>query len=383
MAWLFQDQRQKAKMGENAPWCVGWLDGSKRRSKKIGKKPAAERYKRKIEGQKEAGTYRAETRKSWADFRKEYEEKVVALTSPGNQTSVRIALDHFEAAIHPGQVRTLTTADIDEFVARRRRDEGEKGGEISPATINKELRHIRAALRVAHDYKYLTEVPKVRMIKTPEKLPTYVPPEEFAAIYQACDVAKRPVAAEYSPGTWWRALLTFAYMTGWRIREITALRWSDLSLDKGYAVTRHADNKGRRDDLCPLHPVLIEHLRPLVGGAVEGGHALVFHWPGSDRPLWDVYREIQEAAGIHLECNEDHDHTPGCYVYGFHDLRRAFATCNADMLSADALQKLMRHKDYSTTKRYINMARQLKASAENLYVPEVLRRKAEEAEDRD
>jgi integrase len=55
--------------------------------------------------------------------------------------------------------------------------------------------------------------------------------------------------------------------------------------------------------------------------------------------------------------------------YGFHDLRRAFATMNADRLTLDVLQVLMQHKDYQTTQRYINMARQLKPAAHNLFVP--------------
>ena len=32
---------------------------------------------------------------------------------------------------------------------------------------------------------------------------------------------------------------------------------------------------------------------------------------------------------------------------------------NADRVTGDALQALMQHKDYKTTQRYINMARQL------------------------
>lgn len=38
-------------------------------------------------------------------------------------------------------------------------------------------------------------------------------------------------------------------------------------------------------------------------------------------------------------------------------------------MTADALQALMGHKDYSTTQRYINMARQLNPTIENLHVP--------------
>ncbi len=59
--------------------------------------------------------------------------------------------------------------------------------------------------------------------------------------------------------------------------------------------------------------------------------------------------------------------------YGFHDLRRAFATMNADELTPDTLQALLGHKSYQTTQRYINTARQMDAAVASLHVPEVLK----------
>lgn len=52
-------------------------------------------------------------------------------------------------------------------------------------------------------------------------------------------------------------------------------------------------------------------------------------------------------------------------------LRWAFATMNADRLTPDALQHLMQHRDYKTTQRYINMARQMNPAAQNLFVPDL------------
>lgn len=71
---------------------------------------------------------------------------------------------------------------------------------------------------------------------------------------------------------------------------------------------------------------------------------------------------IQEAP--ESNCRVRHSH-----VYGFHDLRRAFATMNAYKLSAEALQALMRHKSYQTTQKYINLARQMDTAVASLHVP--------------
>ncbi len=99
-------------------------------------------------------------------------------------------------------------------------------------------------------------------------------------------------------------------------------------------------------------------------------------WPYHQRTLYEDFAKIQLAAGVHLPCRAKHQHSAACHRYGFHDLRRAFATVNAETLSADALQHLMRHKSYQTTPRYINMAEQVNRSVEHLHVPEVLRKAA-------
>ncbi len=148
----------------------------------------------------------------------------------------------------------------------------------------------------------------------------------------------------------------YGYMTGWRVSSMLALRWSDVDLDVGTALSRAEDNKGKRDALVALHPAVVEHLRPL---AANFGH-LVFPWNSHRRTLWAQFDRIQKAAGVK---------PVGKASYGFHDLRRAFATLNADRMTADALQSLMQHSSYTTTQRYIAMARQLKPAVENLFVP--------------
>jgi integrase len=49
---------------------------------------------------------------------------------------------------------------------------------------------------------------------------------------------------------------------------------------------------------------------------------------------------------------------------------------NADRLTGDALQAMMRHKSYTTTQRYIAAARQLDQSAEAPYIPDLELKKA-------
>jgi integrase len=367
-AWLFQDHGQKQKLGQEAPWSVGWYDSDgKRKSKRIGSHSAAEKYRRKIEGQLAAGTYRCEDKKTWKEFVTEYKSRIVEAMPVSSRETVTLALKNFEKVIKPVKLSGIKTQTVDAFIATRRKAIGRKGQPLSPATINRDLRHLKAAFRVANEWGYLAVVPKVRMVREQEKLPRFVTDQHFAAIYRACDAAKYPARLPYSPADWWRGLLTFAYMTGWRISECLALRRADVDLEAGTAITRAADNKGGRDAIVPLSPVAIVHLERL-----KSFEPVMFPWNYHRRTLWAEFSRIQGAAGIMLPCGVDHEHTDACHHYGFHDLRRAFATQNAPALTADALQKLMRHKSYLTTQRYINMAGQLNQAVEVLHVPAVL-----------
>jgi integrase len=319
-----------------------------------------------------AGIYKSQLNKSWADFRAELAEKILAGMNGQTRRLTANALDHFERHVKPLKVHFLSTAHIDEFVAKRRLDRGKHRGEtVSVATINKDLRHLRAALRYAVDWQYLSQMPRFKKLREPEDLPTYVTGDHFALLYDACETARRPGGLPYPASDWWRALLVMGYMTGWRIGDLLGLRREDLDLEAATAITRFADNKGKRSERVNIHPVVVEHVRKLAAF-----DPCVFPWDHDTTTLYTEFYLIQKAAGIHLSCPAQHEHTPKCHFYGFHDLRRAFATMNADKLSADALQKLMRHRSYLTTQKYINMSRQMAQAVASLHVPEVLRKDA-------
>jgi integrase len=270
----------------------------------------------------------------------------------------------------PHPVFAISTPHVDDFIAARRQEPGRKQGDaVSPYSVNKDLRHVKAALAVAVEWGYLPRLPKFRMERTPKKLPTFVTREHFALIYgPGCEAARKPAGLPYPPADWWRGLLALARMTGWRIGDMLALRRDQLDLDAGTAVSLAEDNKAKRDERVNLHPALVEPLRRLAGFTPT-----VFPWTHNRRTLDVEFARIQEAGGIRLPCPRGHKHTRYCHVYSFHDLRRAFATCNAGRLTGDELQALMRHKSYQTTQLYINMARQMEEVVGKLDVPEVLK----------
>jgi integrase len=367
-AWIFQDAKQKAKLGDKCPWSVGWYDPEgRRKSKSIGAKSRAETFARKTEGELAAGIYEGHSRKRWSDFCDEYFARGTTGSAATTCEQTRFALAHFNRVINPVRVSAISSRTFAEYVAVRKAESARPGGPlVSPATVNKELRHLRAMVRKAHRWGYLPRVPEIEFLREPGKLATYVTPEHFAKMYEGCDSMRWPNGGPYTAGDWWRALLVMAYMTGWRIGSLMALRWEDVDLETATSVSRAEDNKGRRDQRIPLHSLVVEHLLKL-----KSFWPVVFTWDHSHRRLFDELHKLQGAAGVRPEGTKAH--------YGFHDFRRAFATLNAATLTPDALQALMQHKDYQTTQRYINMARQLNPAVQNLYVPTLPRIAAREA----
>lgn len=375
-AWIFKKPEDVRKLGEEAaPYYVNWHEPDGRRKAKCcgagpqGKK-IAERLKSKLTAQLMTGTYEMKTNVPWDVFVKEYTERVLDGLEPTTKAEALFALTWFKRHMKFTRVFAINTAVIDDYIGKRRQDRGKKAGStISPATLNKDLRHLRAALTVAYDWGYLPKVPRFRMERVTKRLPRFVTPEHFAAIYQACDVAKSPAGQPYPAADWWRALLVFAYMTGWRIGDMLQLTRDCVDVDAGYAVTLGELNKGDRDAKVKLHPVVVDHLR-----RIPSFGASVFPWPNCRNVLDRQFDRIQGAAEIRLPCRDRHQHTDACHVYNFHDLRRAFATLNAPRLTADALQQLMRHKAYQTTQVYINMSRQIDDAVNELHVPEFLKK---------
>jgi integrase len=374
-AWVYQDAHQVEKVGAaKASYYVGWFDPEgRKRCQSCGSgaagRNAAYKLREKRQAELISGTYQSNAKKTWEQFREEYEAKILPGLAVRSRVEVKTAFDHFERIIGPKRLSAIKTSTFDEYTAKRRVEPGKKRGDlVSPPTINKELRHLRAAMRKAHRWGYIASIPYFDLEKEPKKLPTYVSPEHFAMIYSGCGAASLPGDLPYPAADWWRGLVVTAYMTGWRVSELLALRREDVDLDAGTAITRWEDNKGKRDEQVKLHPVVVEHLRRILGF-----DPAMFPWHHNRRTLQTQFAQIQEAVGIRLPCRGNHEHSRFCYVYGFHDFRRAFATMNADKLSADALQALMRHKSYLTTQKYINMSRQLDAAVAVLHVPEVLR----------
>ena len=77
----------------------------------------------------------------------------------------------FETVAKPKLVSAVTTDMVDQFATKRL-----EGKKLSPATVNKDLRYIRAMMRVVHDWGFVSKGPRSDSSKrTPSSRPTSLP----------------------------------------------------------------------------------------------------------------------------------------------------------------------------------------------------------------
>ena len=377
-AWVHQLKTQVEKKGpDRASWYVSWKDPNGKQCRKScgpGKvgKSAANTLADKTHSQLVTGTYQANERATWDQFFTRYTAHVEARYGASSRLASRISINTFIRIAKPRLMHSIDTAKIDQFIGTRLKETGlrkdDEGGPlpVSLATVNRELRYIKAALRLAADWGFVDKVPRMRFLKPEQKLPTFVPPEHFAAILRACEVATMPVVPNVTPTEWWRGLLVLLYMTGWRIGQTKALKWSDIDLEAGTALTRADANKGRRDQSIPLHPLVVQYLRPLA----KSFDSRLFPWDHNASSLWIEFSRIQEASTLADGKPLPKGGKAGKW-YGFHDLRRGFATVNAASMNLFELQSLMQHRSLTTTQLYVNMAGQLNKAVHGLFVPAI------------
>lgn len=351
---------------DKASWHCFWRDGAGRqRSKSFGAgrrgKRDAEKYAKDIEAKLRLRRS-DKSAASWASVRADLDELLIGNMSTKNANECRRSLDHFERHCAPKFAAQVDSRMLEKYVQLRRQDvkSAATGELIAPGTIKKDLRYIGEALRRAVDWGYLDRMPRIPVVRVPETVKRHMDDATFALLYQHCDVTTRPIElSDVDREKWWQAYLTTLYLTGWRRDQVLSIRWAHVDFDAGTLLSPHTQNKGKRDEPIPLHPVIAQHLRPLVGLDT----ARVFPWSLSSRSLYPQLDRIQQAAGVQ--------------GWAFHDFRRGFATQNAEQLDLFELQSLMQHRSIETTRRYVDMAAKLKRSTDKINVPEVLKGGAE------
>jgi integrase len=146
----------------------------------------------------------------------------------------------------------------------------------------------------------------------------------------------------------------FQLMTGARIGEVLAARWSDIVLERGVWIKPSHHTKQKRTEHLPLSAPALALLAEMRERAASGERYL---FPGNapDKPLQGIkkfWRNVTHQAGL-----ED---------YRLHDNRHTHAShLVSSGLSLEIVGQLLGHTNPLTTKRYAHVADDpLRAAAE-------------------
>jgi integrase len=309
-----------------------WIDpdSGKRKSKSAETHiPAVAEMKRtELEYELNHGLHKEATRMSWEAFRELFEKEHISGCRPRTAISYAEAFDCFERLCKPTTLKSITTRTISAYVGTMRQQKG-RNGNMQESTIKVRLQFLHGALRWALRQKLITEMPDFPKIRPPKRRPQPVPPETFERLLSKAE------------DTDMRAFLLSGWLAGLRLNEACCLEWEEteaspyLDLDRNRIIFPAGFVKAVEDQWVPLDRELREAVLELPQRKGK-----VFRYKG--RPchprMMQIYiQKIAQKAGVKLTMKS---------------LRRGFGCYWAARVSAQVLQKLMRHSTIALTMTY-------------------------------
>jgi len=295
------------------------------------------------------------------DFvRDDYGPHVLATHKSGAATVAQ--LKRLFPHLFPKPLTAITPAVFDKWRAQRLRDG------VKPATVNRDLDYLKAALGQAKKWGKLDSNPLAgveRIKRGIEQRTRYLTDDEEEALRDA--LAQREAQAREQRKNYnaWREqrgieplpeikgysdhlmpLALLALNTGLRRGELLGLTWADIDLDGKRLTVRAATAKSGKTRHVPLNS---EALAVLEQWKRQHPDGRLF----TSKPSTHTWPRLMETAGIEN--------------FRFHDLRHTFAS-RLVMKGVDlnTVRELLGHADITMTLRYAHLAPEHKAAAVEL-----------------
>ena len=267
---------------------------------------------------------------TWETF---VEEELAALKPMLEASSIREterALCRFGEICEPLFVADVDVTMIERFRAKRTSERA------SPATINKDVRSLKASFNRAKARGYVQENPftKVKLARIPDRDYRILDAEEEEKLLGACSA---PVLY---------AFVYVALQTGARLGELLALEWADVELDTGRIYIRCKETWQTKSKRNRWVQVDGEGCRLLLALNQESQSRHVFRrdevGKGYCRTFWHRFERAVRRAKIER-----------CSI---HDLRRTCLTRLAAAVTPAVLRAWAGHASIETTmKHYVRL----------------------------
>jgi integrase len=212
---------------------------------------------------------------------------------------------------------------------------------LSVASVNRELATLRRMLRLAHEWKLVDRVPKIRLLRGEKAREFVLSPKDEALYLGALDGDLHDVAV---------LLLD----TGLRIGEALSLEWSDVRLVAasgakfGYLTVRAGKAKNSKSRNVSLTARALSLLA--TRSTETGGAGYVFQRSGGSKLYLTWLNEQHRTVRDYLKL-------PAEFVP--HSLRHTFGTRLGEA-GADAftIMRLMGHSTVTVSQRYVHPSRE-------------------------
>ena len=256
---------------------------------------------------------------SWKEYVKEFTEHIESTTRGSTHILYDVALRKASDAWGDIPLAHITARHIDKLIGDMK-----QSGLASP-TINKNLRHVKAALKKAYEWEYL---------KTPVRFPKMM--KEVVCLRFLSLEQLRSLIGQIDDLEFADFCLLSCY-TALRSSELLRLEWTDIDNPDGF-LRISSEQKNRIESRVPIN----DHARAILDQCKKRGGKKVFRF--SCR-TWVSQKFKQYAVKAGLADSR------------FHDLRHTFGSHLA-MSGGDlrSIQGLMRHKSIASTMIYANVS---------------------------
>ncbi len=220
------------------------------------------------------------------------------------------------------RVKHLTSRVLSRW-ASHRLQEG-----VSPAGVNCDLRHIRAALNWAAHHDLMEKAPHVEMVLTTKPLPRHLTPEQLDALLSASPPERR-------------RLWVFLIWTACRRSEARSLRWEHVEWNPPAATIT---GKGSKERKVPLLPLAVAAMAGLP--APDGP---ICPWPRQD--IGSVWPEV--TVDIFTRWFQKDRRAAKLSGVRLHDLRHTAITYMISRgVKPRVVQEIAGHESIVTTEGY-------------------------------
>ncbi len=274
---------------------------------------------------------------TWKHFKLEFLTRHAGLRSDNSLEAYDSCLRVFERTAGPRLLRDIDARMLAKFVTKR------KAEGVTNQTIDKNLRHLRTALRLAAAWGYIPAAPSFKgmFVGNDEGDRRVIPQADIDAMIVAIDDPAAPVSVH--DRHWWKAFFQTMLYCGARIGEVLGLRWHRVDFVAQTITVHHSTSKGKRTRVYPA-----VNLLPKLQ-AWHDSHdpkpldtECVFPHDGGRRSLYFDWYAIQSHAGI-----------PTDRRHRFKDCRSTAATQLIEAGEPTLVVKdWLGHSTVATTERY-------------------------------